>query len=89
MRHYASSWIRNDTHPYDNIPIDHGAYDRARPYDARSDPRRYYDNRHDNRYGPEYEAVDYASSSGHGPAGMRHYRDLPTHTRADSYGSNR
>lgn len=89
MRHNASAWARNDTRPYDNIPSSHGDYDRSRPYDVRSDSRRYYDDRRDNGYGPEYDAPVYPSSSGNGQEATRHYRDLPSYPRADSYGSNR
>jgi len=89
MRHNASAWVRNDTRPYDSIPVDHGAYDRARPYDVRSDSRRYYETRQDTGYGTEYEAPGYTSSSGGGQVGTRHYRDLPPHTRADGYAASR
>lgn len=89
MRHHASTWGRHDARPYDNIPIDHGGYDRARPYDMRSDSRHYYDDRRDNGYGSEYDAPGYGRSSGGGSLEARHYRDLPSHIRADSYGPNR
>jgi len=89
MRHNTSAWVRNDARPYDNIPVDHGAYDRSRRYDNRSDSRHYYDDRRDNSYGSEYDVSSYAGNSGSGQAETRHYRDLPLHTRADSYGSNR
>ncbi len=79
MRHNASAWARHDARPYDNIPVDQGAYDRARPYDVRSDSRRYYDDRRDNDYGSEYDASAYA----------RHYRDPSSLARSDSYGPNR
>jgi len=69
--------------------VDHGAYDRSRPYDIRSDSRRYYEDRHDNGYGSEYDAPGYTGNSGNGQAGTRHYRDLSSHARADSYGSSR
>jgi len=69
--------------------VDHGAYDRSRPYDIRSDSRRYYDDRRDNGYGSEYDAPGYASDSSSGQVGARHYRDLSSHARADGYGSSR
>jgi len=89
MRHNASNWARHDARPYDNMSMDHGAYDRSRSYDSRSDSRRYYDDRHDNSYGSEYDGSSYASNSGNGQAGTRDYRDLPSYGRADSYGSSR
>jgi hypothetical protein len=89
IRHNASAWARNDTHPYDNIPVDHGGYDRSRPYDVRSDSRRYYESQRDNGYGPEYDALGYTGSNVGGQTGTRHYHDLPPHTRSDAYGSNR
>ncbi len=89
MRRNPSTWARNDARPYDNNPMDHGAYDRARPYDIRSDSRRYYDDRRDNGYGSEYDPPGYSDNSGGGQVGARHYRDLPSHIRADSYGPNR
>ncbi len=89
VRHNASGWARSDTRPYDSIPVDHGAYDRARPYVVRSDPRRYYDERRDNGYSSGYDASAYAGSGGGGQVGTRHYRDLPPHTRVDDYGPNR
>ncbi len=89
MRHSASAWARNDARPYDSIPVDYGAYDRARPYDVRPDSRRYYENRRDNAYGTEYDAPGYSGSNGGGQIGTRHYRDLPPQTRSDGYGANR
>lgn len=90
MRHsHTSSWARHDARPYDNISMDHGAYDRSRPYDARSDSRHYYDDRRDNDYSSEYDPPSYSSNSNNGHASARHYRDLPPYTRVDNYGSNR
>ncbi|CAF3817953.1 unnamed protein product [Rotaria magnacalcarata] len=114
MRHTASAWVRSDARPYDGVSMDPNAltaggygppvYDRSRPYDARSDPRNYYNDRRDSGYASGYEAQRdslygppaYAgmSASGGGQPGMypmRDYRELPTHTRADSmgYGTSR
>lgn len=90
MRHNPSSWARQDARPYDNVPYNHGAYDRARPYDNRPDSRRYYDERYDNSYPPEYDMPSYASNNGGPPMGQRHYRDLPPHQhRPENYPPNR
>lgn len=68
MRHSASAWVRGDTRPYDGIPMDPNAmnagygpppagYDRPRSYDARPDPRNYYNDRSDSGYGSGYDAT--------------------------------
>ncbi|CAF0902595.1 unnamed protein product [Adineta steineri] len=89
VRHTASSWARNESRPYSNIPLNHGTYDRSRPYDIRSDSRRYYDERRDNGYGTEYGEPAYLNISSGGQEGARHYRDLPAHIRADEYDPSR
>lgn len=95
MRHNPSAWARHDARPYDNLPYAHGVYDRAPPYDARADSARYYDDRRDPSYPPEYDIASYGGNSG-GPVGSRHYRDLPPPPplppppgRVDGYGANR
>ncbi|CAF0890397.1 unnamed protein product [Rotaria sordida] len=112
MRHSASAWVRSDARPYDGIQMDPNAmaagygpvsavYDRSRPYDVRTDPRHYYEDRRDSGYGSGYDASrdnlyaaqTYASMSGSnsGQAGMysmRDYRDLPPQARTDNMGYN-
>ena len=97
MRHNHSSWARQDARPYDNIPYNHGAYERSRPpYDNRMDWRRYYDERQGNGFPlpppppppSEYDMPGYGNNNG-GPMGQRHYRDLPPQSRPDAYPPNR
>ncbi|CAF1006846.1 unnamed protein product [Rotaria sp. Silwood1] len=89
IRHHSSSWARNDIRPYDSIPVDHSVYDRARPYNIRSDPRRYYEDGRDNGYSTGYDAPDYGSSVASGQTEAHHYREIPSHARVDGYGPNR
>ena len=112
MRHSASAWIRGDARPYDGISMDPAAmsagygppaaaYDRARAYDARSDPRQFYGDRRDSGYASGYEvprdnpygAPGYAAAAGGGSSGgqeemypMRDYRDVPPNGRVDGMG---
>ena len=61
MRHNSSSWARNDSRPYDGIPLDPPGYNSgygpgSTPYDRpRSDVRHYYNDRRDNTYGSTYD----------------------------------
>lgn len=89
MRHSDSPWARHNARPYDNMPIDQSPYDRARPYDIRADPQHYYDERRDSGYVLEYDASRYGHHSGGEPPEARHYRDVPSHARADAYGLSR
>ena len=107
MRHSASAWVRSDARPYDGIPMDpngmtagygltSSAYDRSRPYDARSDPRSYYNDQRDAGFDPGYDASrdNLYSTPGYSHAGggqaemypMRDYRELPPHARGDGMG---
>ena len=112
MRHSASAWVRSDARPYDGIPIDPNgmaagygpptaAYDRSRPYDARADPRSYYNDRRDAGFGPGYDASrdNVYGAPGYPPASggqgevypVRDYRELAPHARGDemNYSGNR
>ncbi|CAF1122304.1 unnamed protein product [Rotaria sordida] len=89
IRHNSSAWVRNTIRPYDSIPVDHGIYDRTRSYNVRSDSHRYYEDGRDNGYSTGYDVQGYGSHVASGQTEVHHYRDLPSHTRLDSYGPNR
>jgi hypothetical protein len=108
MRHSASAWVRSDTRPYDGIPMDPNGmtagygqpstgYDRSQPYDTRSDPRSYYNDRREAGFDLGYDAsrdhLYAAPGYSHANAGqttemypMREYRELPPHARGDGIG---
>lgn len=89
MRHSSSAWTRSDTRPYERVPINHGIYDRMHPYNARPEPRRYYEDGRDSGYGTGYDAPGYASGTSSEQTGLPQYRDLPPHARVDGYGISR
>ncbi|CAF2590517.1 unnamed protein product [Rotaria sp. Silwood2] len=89
MRHNSSAWVRNDIRPYDSISVDHGVYDRSRPYTVRSDSRRYYEDGRDNGYSTGYDAPSYGSSVASGQTEAPHYREIPSHVRVEGYGPSR
>ena len=89
MRHSASAWARHNARPYDNIPFDHASYDRARSYDIRSEPQRYYDDRREDSYGLEYDAPRYARHAAAEPPEARHYREVSSNARGDGYAPSR
>ncbi|CAF4622958.1 unnamed protein product [Rotaria socialis] len=84
-----SAWTRQHIRPYASVPIDRGIYDRPRSYNVRLDPRRYYEDEHDNSYDRGYDASRYDSSIPIGPSDAQSYRDLPPHVRVDDYGPSR
>lgn len=107
MRHSASAWVRNDARPYDGIPMDpnamtsgyglpSSAYDRSRPYDTRSDPRSYYNDRREVGFDPGYDTsrenlygtpgYSHASSGQTEMYPVRDYREVPSHVRGDGVG---
>ena len=115
MRHTPSAWVRSDTHPYDGMTMDpngmtagygptSSVYDRARPFDARSDPRHYYSDRRDSGYtsgydvprdslyaAPSYMSMGVSSDGQPDMYPMREHRELLPHFRTDSmaYGGTR
>lgn len=89
MRHSASSWARHSARPYDSIPFEHASYDRARPYEIRSDSQRYYDDRREDGYGLEYDAPRYGRHGVAEPPEARHYRDASSTARGDGYPPSR
>ena len=85
IRHNPSSWARQDSRPYDPVPIDPSAYHSGygpagggggTPYDRpRSDAPNYYNDRRENSYGGP-PPVGYNNNGGAMEMyPMRDYRD--------------